>query len=76
MREPHGLDRLGERPDLVHLDENRVGDAALDPVAQPLGVRDEDVVADELDAVAELARQRLQASQSSSAAPSSIETTG
>ena len=57
LREPHRLDRLGQRPDLVHLDEDRVADAALDPLAEPLRVRDEEVVADELDAVAELARQ-------------------
>ena len=37
--------------------EDRVGDAAFDPVAQPVGVGHEQVVADELDAVAELARQ-------------------
>src|SRR5437899_2534362 len=29
VREPHGLDRLGQRPDLVDLDEDRVGDPAL-----------------------------------------------
>ena len=53
VREPHRLDRLGQRPDLVHLDEDRVGDAALDALAEPRGVRDEEVVADELDAIAE-----------------------
>ena len=54
LREPDRLERLGQRPDLVHLDEDRVADAALDALAQPLGVGDEEVVADELDAVAEL----------------------
>src|SRR5439155_9546612 len=53
VREPHGLDRLGQRPDLVDLDEDRVGDPALDAKPQPLRARDEDVVADELQAVAE-----------------------
>ena len=53
VREPHGLDRLGQRPDLVDLDQDRVGDSALDAEPQPLRVRDEDVVADELQAVAE-----------------------
>src|SRR5579885_2606242 len=57
LREPHRLDRLRERPDLVHLHEDRVGDAALDPVREPRGVRDEEVVADELHAVAELGRE-------------------
>ncbi|MCL6614257.1 MAG: SLBB domain-containing protein, partial [Firmicutes bacterium] len=48
-----GGDGLGHGPDLVQLDEDRVrrpeGDAAGDPV----GVRDEDVVADELESIAE-----------------------
>ena len=35
-RRPDRLERLGERPDLVHLDQDRVGDAALDPLAEPL----------------------------------------
>ena len=47
------VERLGERADLVDLHEHRVGDAALDALAQPLGVGDEHVVADELDPVAE-----------------------
>ena len=76
LREPHGLDRLRQRADLVDLHEDRVGDAAVDPLAQPLGIRHEEVVADELHALAELARQRRPASQSSSAQPSSIETIG
>ena len=59
LREPDRLDRLRQRPDLVHLDEDGVGDAALDPLTEALGVRDEEIVADELDAVAELGRQLL-----------------
>ena len=55
LREPHRLDRLGQRADLVHLDEDRVADAAVDALLQALRVRHEEVVADELDAVAELA---------------------
>src|SRR5579884_51296 len=51
--EPDGVDRLGQRADLVDLDQDRVPDAALDALAQPLEVRDEDVVADELQPVAE-----------------------
>src|SRR5581483_9094874 len=58
LRDLHGGDRLAQRPDLIHLDEDRVGDAAIDSHLQPLGVRDEDVVTDELDAVAELLRRR------------------
>ena len=49
----------------------------VDAAAQPLGVGDEDVVADDLDLVAErLGQQCAQPSQSSSAQPSSIETIG
>src|SRR5438105_8953110 len=57
LRELHRLDRLRQRADLVHLHENRVHHAPLDASLQPLRVRHEDVVADELHAVAELLRQ-------------------
>jgi hypothetical protein len=46
------LERLRQRADLVHFDQNRVRDAVLDAARQPLGVRDEQVVAHELHAVA------------------------
>ena len=59
LRKPHGLDRLAERPDLVHLDEDRVAHAAVDPLLEPLGVRDKEVVADQLHAVAEQVGQGL-----------------
>ena len=52
-RELDRVERLGQRPDLVHLDEDRVRRAVLDPAAEPFDVRDEDVVADELHAVSE-----------------------
>ena len=49
----------------------------VDAALQALGVGDEEVVADELDAVAERARSSaFQPSQSSSSIPSSIETIG
>ena len=32
------LERLGERADLVHLDQDRVGDLLLDAALQALGV--------------------------------------
>ena len=47
------LKRFGEGADLVELDEDRVGDAGRDAAAEDGGVGDEDVVADELDAVAD-----------------------
>ncbi len=50
---PDHVHRLGQRPDLVHLHEHRVRDAAFDPAFEPRGVRAEEVVADELDAPAE-----------------------
>src|SRR5580765_1766520 len=56
--EPHRLDRLRQGPDLVDLDQDRVGDAALDPLLQTRRARDEQVVADELDTVAEPVGQR------------------
>ena len=46
--QPDRFDRFGERADLVHLDEDAVGDAFVDAALQPLGVGDEQVVAHEL----------------------------
>ena len=53
LRHVDGFEGFGERADLIHLDENRVGDAAVDAFAQDLRVRDEEVVADELNLIAE-----------------------
>ena len=63
--------------DLVHLDQQRVRRPLVDAALQPLDVGDEQVVADDLDLVAELARSCVfQPSQSSSFSGSSIETIG
>src|SRR5438094_47495 len=51
------LDGLRDRPDLVDLDEDRVGGLPVDALAKALRARDEEVVSDELDAVAELRGQ-------------------
>src|SRR4029453_1436734 len=48
------LERLGQRPDLVDLDQDGVRDAFVDAAPEPVDVRDEEVVADELLARAEL----------------------
>ena len=56
MGEVDGVEGLGERPDLVDLDQQRVGLAAGDAAAEALDVGDEQVVADELGLVAELRR--------------------
>src|SRR5262249_45412868 len=60
-REPDGVERLRDGADLIQLDEDRVGDAAGDAVGKALLVRDEEVVADELDLFAELVGQELPA---------------
>ena len=52
-----GLERLGQGSDLVELDQNGVGDAQVDATAEELGVGDEHVVADQLDAIPELGGQ-------------------
>src|SRR5713101_8174615 len=44
-----GLDRFRDRPNLIELDENGVGDALFDSTGKDLRVRDEDVVANQLD---------------------------
>src|SRR5690606_10115865 len=60
-RDADRLERLRERPDLVHLDQDRVGDAALDPAPQALRVGDEQVIADQLTAGADALREQLPA---------------
>src|SRR3972149_6351562 len=52
LGEVDALEGLGERADLVQLDEDRVGDPLLDPAREALDVGDEDVVADDRAAVA------------------------
>src|SRR3546814_19340125 len=47
----HRLQGLAEGADLVHLHQDRVGDALADAVARALRVGEEEVVADELQAV-------------------------
>src|SRR5437660_7386239 len=49
--------RLGERADLIRLDENGVRDVLLDAFAQKLRVGDEQIVADQLQPGAERARE-------------------
>ena len=58
LRQLDRVERLGQRPDLVHLDQDRVGDALVDATAEALDVRDEEVVSDELKPVAEALGQR------------------
>lgn len=57
LGEGDGVEGLGQRADLVHLDEDRVGGAGLDALRETLGVRDEEVVADDLGLRADLARE-------------------
>ena len=69
-------ERLGQRADLVRLDQDRVRDAARDALAQDLGVGHEQIVADELDALAEPLREQRPAVPVALAMPSSIVTIG
>src|SRR3546814_9597041 len=48
MRLLDRLQRLAERPDLVDLDEQRIGEATADAVAQPRRIGDEKIVAHKL----------------------------
>ena len=52
-----GLERLGERTDLVDLDQNRVGSAQFDALLEALGVGNEQVVAHQLHLVADATGQ-------------------
>src|SRR5690606_1880077 len=61
VRALHRVEGLGERADLVDLDQHAVGGAAGDAAADALDVGDEEVVADQLDAIAEALGERLPA---------------
>ncbi len=52
----HGVEGLGQGADLVDLHQDAVGDRLVDPLLEPLGVGDEQVVADELAGVADRPR--------------------
>ena len=54
-----GIEGFGERADLVHLHEQRICSAGFDAAGKALGVRDEQVVADELQLVAKCIGDRL-----------------
>src|SRR5262249_42159613 len=56
-----GVERLGQRADLVHLDEDAVGRLLVNALPQALHVGDEQIVPDQLHAAAELLRQLLPA---------------
>ena len=47
------FERLGQCADLVHFDQNGVGDPLLDAARENLGVGDVDIVADKLNFLAE-----------------------
>ena len=49
-RHAHGVERFGDRADLIQLDQQRVADAFGDAALQNLRVRHEHIVADELHA--------------------------
>jgi len=56
-----GIKGLGQGPDLVDLDEDRVGGAGFDPFLEELDVGNEQVVADQLDFLTEAVGQQLPA---------------
>ena len=60
-RQGDRVQRLSQRADLVDLDQDRVGDAAGDALLQARHVRDEEIVANELDPVPDRAGQMLPA---------------
>ena len=76
MRDFDRFKRLGQGADLVELDQYRIGRASLNAAAQAFGVGDEDVVAESSSLLPSVAVRCFQPSQSSSAQPSSMATTG
>ena len=61
LGEVDGGERLGDGADLVDLDQDRVGHAQINALAEELDVGDEQIVADELDLAAELFGQQFPA---------------
>ena len=61
LRHFDGLKRLGQAANLVHLDKNGVRAAHLDALGKTLGIRDEQVVAHQLHAIADALGQLLPA---------------
>ena len=61
MRHLDRVERLGQRTDLVHLDQDRVAAAHFDAFFQELDIRYEQVVADQLAAIADLLGQHFPA---------------
>src|SRR5207244_12846893 len=55
--EVDGVEGFADGADLVYLDQNAVGDVLVDSLLQELDVGDEEVVANELNLVADLFRQ-------------------
>jgi hypothetical protein len=60
-RERDRVERLGECPDLVDLDQDRVRYPLLDAPVEALDVGDEEIVSDQLDTIAEPLRELLPA---------------
>jgi hypothetical protein len=60
-RPPPPLQGLAQGADLVDLDQDRVADSELDAAAEALGIGDEEIVADQLQALAELFGEQLPA---------------
>src|SRR6185436_512251 len=58
---PYRVEGLGDRPDLIQLDQQRVADVVGDAFLQDLRVGHEHIVADQLHARAEHAREELPA---------------
>ena len=58
LRHLDRVERLGERADLVHLDQDRAPDSVADPALEPLRVRHENVVPHELHSGGEPTRER------------------
>src|SRR5579872_846134 len=61
VRHLDGREGLGQRADLVDLDQDRIGAAVLDAIREPLHVGDEEIVADELALAADQVGQLLPA---------------
>ncbi len=60
-RHGDGVERLGDRADLIQFDQQGIADFFVDAFPQNLRIRHEHIVADQLHAVAKMLRQQLPA---------------
>src|SRR6516225_9038694 len=60
-RQVNGIDGLADRADLVHFDKDRIANSGIDASLQPFNIRHEQVIAHELNLLAQFPSHELPA---------------